>query len=123
MNIHVLKSFWFEVTALRNHTYQAGDLVVYTLPKQSPTPGPRARSIHPSRMGDDYSYLVDKFWMVAEVLPDNKLRLVTRRGKYRVVSCDDLLLHKAGWWQRFRNRGRFPAPELLQVPGAEARTA
>lgn len=74
-------------------------------------------------MGDDYSYLVDKFWMVAEVLPDNMLRLVTRRGKYRVVSAHDLLLHKAGWWQRLRNRGRFPAPELLDVRGAEARSA
>lgn len=113
-------SFWFKVTALQNHPYQAGDLVVYTLPKQGPTPGPRARSIHPSRMGDDYSYLVDKFWMVAEVLPDNKLRLVTRRGKYRVISADDPLLHKAGWWQRFRNRGRFPAPDVLQTSGAEA---
>ncbi len=105
---------------LQNHPYQAGDLVVYTLPKQGPTPGPRARSIHPSRRGEDYSYLVDKFWMVAEVLPDNQLRLVTRRGKYRVVSTNDPLLHKAGWWQRFRNRGRFPAPELLQESRAEA---
>ena len=74
-------------------------------------------------MGDDYSYLVDKVWMVAEVLPDNKLRLVTRRGKYRVVVADDLLLHKAGWWQRFRNRGRFPALELLQASSAEAHSA
>ncbi len=71
-------------------------------------------------MGDDYSYLVDKFWMVAEVLPNNQLRLVTRRGKYRVISAADPLLHKAGWWQRFRNRGRFPAPEVLQMTGVEA---
>ena len=111
------------MTVVQHHPYQAGDLVVYTLPKQGPTPGPRARSIHPSRMGDDYSYLVDKFWMVAEVLSDNQLRLVTRRGKYRVVSADDPLLHKAGWWQRFRNRGRFPAPEVLQPSPTEAHTA
>lgn len=108
------------MSELENHPYQAGDLVVYTLPKQGPSPGPRARSIHPSRMGDDYSYLVDKFWMVAEVLPGNRLRIVTRRGKLREISANDPLLHKAGWWQRFRNRGRFPAPEVLQSPTAEA---
>lgn len=107
---------------LQNQPYKAGDLVVYTLPKHSPTLGSRARSIHPSTSGENYSYLVDKFWMVVEVLPDNQLRLVTRRGKYRVVSTNDPLLHRAGWWQRLRNRRRFPAPELLQVSGAEAHT-
>ncbi len=74
-------------------------------------------------MGDDYSYLVDKFWMVAEVLSNNQLRLVTRRGKSRVISADDPLLHKAGWWQRFRNRNRFPAPEVLQLSQPEVHTA
>lgn len=108
---------------MQHHAFQTGDLVIYTLPKQGPTPGPRARSVHPSRKGDDYSYLVDKFWMVAEVLPENKLRLVTRRGKSRVISADDPLLHKAGWWQRFRNRGRFPVPEVLQNSAMEAPTA
>ena len=105
--------------ALQTHPFQAGDLVVYTLPKQGPTPGPRARSIYPSRMGDDYSYVVDKFWMVAEVLPNNQVRLVTRRGKYRVIPANDPLLHKASWWERVRNRGRFPTPEVLQTSHAE----
>lgn len=104
---------------MQNHPFKPGDLVIYKLPKQGPTPGPRASSIHPSRGGEDYSYVVGKYWMVAEVLPQNQLRLVTRRGKHRVVSADDPLLSKAGWWQRFRHRGRFPAPELLQVVRAD----
>ena len=114
------------VSALRNHNYQAGDLVVYTMPKMSPHPGPRARSIHPAQMGDDYSYVVDKFWMVACVLDHGSIRLVTRKGKTRVVAGNDPLLRKAGWWVRYRYSDRFPSREVLTLaiqPGNDSAAA
>ncbi|HCP13380.1 MAG TPA: hypothetical protein DIT89_13690 [Planctomycetaceae bacterium] len=93
--------------------YKPGDLVIYTVSKQSPHPGPRARSIHPSESGEDYAYVVDKFWIVVELLADGQLILATRKGKRRTVAATDPLLKKAGWWQRLRHRRRFPAKELL----------
>ena len=91
-------------------TYQTGDLVIYTLPKRSRHPGPRARSIHPAPMGDDYSYVVDKFWVVSELVGDDQVLLRTRRGKTRIVQIEDPLLRKARWWERWRYRTRFPDP-------------
>lgn len=120
-----LSSQWKRVSALRNHNYQPGDLVVYTMPKMSPHPGPRARSIHPAQMGDDYSYVVDKFWMVASLLDNGSVLLVTRKGKTRVVAGDDPLLRKAGWWVRFRYSDRFPSPDVLTLAiqaGNDSRT-
>jgi len=116
-----LVALWVrEVPELRNNPYRPGDLVIYTVSKQSPTPGPRARAIHPSESGEDYTYVVDKFWMVSEVIGDDRVQIVTRRGKTRTVSVDDPLLRKAGWWQRFRYRDRFPGPETLQNPATAA---
>ncbi len=103
------------VSALQNHNYRPGDLVVYTMPKMSSHPGPRARSIHPAQMGDDYSYIVDKFWMVARLLDAGSVLLVTRKGKTRVVAGADPLLHKAGWWMRFRYGDRFPSRDVLTM--------
>ena len=64
---------------------------------------------------DDYSYVVDKFWMVAGLLENGSVLLVTRTGKTRVVAADDPLLRKAGWWVRFRNGDRFPSPDVLPL--------
>jgi hypothetical protein len=104
--------------ALQNSSYQRGDLVIYTVTKQSAHPGPRAREIHPSQLGEDYSYLVDKFWMVAELRSNEEIVIVTRRGKTRQVSVNDPLLRKANWWQRLRHRNRFPNPEILNTAAA-----
>ena len=90
--------------------FQPGDLVIYAMPKRSRQPGPRARSIHPAPMGDDYAYVVDKFWVVIELVGDDQVLLKTRRGKTRIVRLEDPLLRKARWWERWRYRNRFPAP-------------
>lgn len=99
---------------MQSQRYQPGDLVVYTISKRSPHPGPRARSVHPAELGEDYSYVVDKFWMVVGVDANKKVQIVTRKGKIRTVSIDDPLLKKANWWQRFRFRNRFPDRSILQ---------
>lgn len=100
---------------MQNHRFQSGDLVIYTMTKQSPHPGPRARSIHPSESGEDYSYVVDKFWMVAALINGQQLQLVTRKGKTRTVNVNDPLLRKASWWEKFRHRNRFPSEEILST--------
>lgn len=88
--------------------YQPGDPVIYRMSKFSRQPGPRARNVIPAAHGDDYHYLVDKFWIVAEVRDDETLLLRTRRGKEHVVRYDDPHLRHASWWERLLYRHRFP---------------
>ena len=88
--------------------YQPGDPVVFRITKQSTDPGPRAVDIFPAAGGDTYSYQVDKFWTVKEVDPNGTLQIITRRGKQRSVSKDDLRLSRASWWERWFYRERFP---------------
>ena len=91
---------------------QPGDPVIFRVCKTSTDPGPRAKEVHPAEHGDWYSYQVDKFWAVAEVLSDGTLKLVTRRGKQHTISPDDPRLRAARWWERWLYRSRFPAPSL-----------
>lgn len=69
-------------------------------------------------MGDDYSYVVDKFWIVTQLIDDQQVMLSTRRGKTHLVRTDDPLLRKARWWERWRYRGRFPDPAAVLQPAA-----
>ena len=79
--------------------FAPGDWVIYRKSKRSPVPGPRAKQIAPSVHGDDYGYVVDKFWIVQEVLPDGRLRLRTRRGKDHQIAPDDPNLRRPRWWE------------------------
>ncbi len=89
--------------------FQPGDLVIYTKAKFSTCLGPRAKEISPAEHGDSYSYLVDKFWVVAAPASDGgTLLLRTRRGKTKVVEAADPNLHRATLWQRLIYRDRFP---------------
>lgn len=90
-------------------TFSPGDWVIFRMTKFSQKPGPRAENINPAPQGDTYSYTVDKFWIVREVLDNGSLRLCTRRGKEHVVSPDDLRLKKPNLVQRFIYRSRFKA--------------
>jgi hypothetical protein len=89
--------------------WERGDWVVYRKPKRSTSPGPRASNIRPAREGDDYSYEVDKFWVVAETRPDGNMVLMTRTGKTHVVSRNDPRLRRPYIWQRLLYAQRFPA--------------
>lgn len=89
-------------------TYQVGDLVIYRKTKHGLRPGPRAQDVAPAEAGDEYTYLVEKFWIV--VLADaGMLTLRTRRGKQHVVAATDPNLRPAHWWERLLYRGRFPS--------------
>jgi hypothetical protein len=84
-----------------------GDWVVYTKPKFSTTPGPRAKEVAPNRHGEGYTYIVEKFWVIDDVLPDGRLKLKTRRGKENVLRAGDANLRRARWWERWCYRDRF----------------
>jgi hypothetical protein len=89
--------------------FKPGDPVIYRVTKHSRCPGPRARQIAPSPNGDDYKYLVDKFWIVDQILEDGRLLLRTRRGKTRVISRDDPNLRAPAWWESLIYGVYFPS--------------
>ena len=88
--------------------FKQGDPVVYRMPKFSTRPGPRAQDVSPSPQGELYTYEVDKFWVVADLKPDGKVLLRTRRGKEHLIEADNPRLRHANWWERLVYRGRFP---------------
>lgn len=88
-------------------SFQPGDWVIYRKTKFSAVPGPRAVNVAPVPNGDGYVYNVDKYWVVLDVLEDNNLRLLTRRGKEQIVRQDDRSLRLTSWWERLRFRARY----------------
>jgi hypothetical protein len=98
-----------EVTELTMwwRSFRSGDWVVFRRAKTTTHPGPRARDVQATTHGDDYSYFVDKFWIVDAVLPDGNLLLRTRRGKTHTIRADDPNLRHATLWERLRYRARF----------------
>lgn len=96
---------------MESAAYNPGDWVIYRRQKTSASPGRRAQRVIPAAHGDTYSYLVEKYWVVQEVLADGRLRLRTRRGKEHVVATDDRRLRRARWWERWLYQARFRAVE------------
>ncbi|WP_437201706.1 hypothetical protein [Planctomicrobium sp. SH664] len=101
--------------------FKPGDHIIYRVTKHSTKPGPRARKVAPSPHGDNYTYQVDKFWIVDRVLEDGQLLIRTRRGKTRVVSGQDLNLRPPAWWENLLYRGQFP--QALSENSSENATA
>jgi hypothetical protein len=89
-------------------SFKPGDCVVYRMSKHSTSPGSRAKAIMPATHGDDYSYLVDKYWVVAKVPDDHHVLVKTRRGKEHLLETDDPNLRRANWLERFLYAGHFP---------------
>ena len=101
-----------------NEQWKPGDWAVYRKSKQSRSPGPRAAKVVATPKGETYAYVVDKFWVVENVLPDNRLELRTARGKTHLINADDPSLRKPSWLQRLVWRNRFRVVEK----GTEAPT-
>lgn len=87
--------------------WSAGDWAIYIKQKQSAAPGPRARDVMPATHGETYSYLVEKCWVVLEVLDSGELKLITRRGKIHTISPNDPALRKPTLWQKLTLASRF----------------
>lgn len=96
-----------------SYTYEVGDYVVYRMSKYSSHPGPRAQHVHPMAKGENFSYVVDKFWIVAAIEDDGQLRLRTRTGKEHLVTPSDRNLRRANFWERWFKRNRFPELESI----------
>jgi len=88
--------------------FNVGDLVVYRKPKRSTNPSPRAKDIHAAPHGEDYAYMIEKYWSVAEVRDDDTIVVSTRRGKRHQLRIDDPLLRKANLLDMIFRRSRFP---------------
>ncbi|WP_182870831.1 hypothetical protein [Stieleria mannarensis] len=91
--------------------WKPGDWAVYRKSKSGANPGRRAAQVVASPKGETYGYVVDKFWVVDEVLPDGHLRLVTAKGKVHTIEADDPNLRRPSLLQRFLWRERFAMVE------------
>jgi len=108
------------------NTLHAGDRVVYRKPKVSTRPGPRAAEIQARPHGEDYAYVVDKYWIVTRVMEDGTVEVRTRRGKVHRVKGDDPSLRRAGWLDRLRGREQYHETLVAAIqdgalPGKEER--
>ena len=86
----------------------AGDSIIYRKQKYSTHPCPRAYDVHPTTAGDTYTYFVDKFWTVENVLRDGRILVATRTNKHHYLQPNDPNLRRAGLISRLRYRKRFP---------------
>lgn len=91
--------------------YRIGDRVIFRKSKHSACPGPRAHDIVPSSSGEDYSYLVDKFWTVIDVIDNESIICVTPGGKRHQIAMDHPNLRRANWLERWLFTNRFPELE------------
>lgn len=92
---------------MSQQNWSRGDWAIYRKPKRSPSPGKRAQNVMPSEKGELYSYTVDKYWVVKDVLANDQLLLVTRRGKEHTISIHDPALKRPNFLQRWLYKNRF----------------
>ncbi|MDT9546442.1 MAG: hypothetical protein HQ516_04200 [Chlorobium sp.] len=89
--------------------FRVGDPIVYHKPKSSLSPGPRARQVYPLERGEEYHYVVDKFWTVTEVNSDGTIDVITRTGKKHRLSTNDRNITRARLLGSLLFRKRFPS--------------
>ena len=94
---------------MRWRHFRPGDKIVYRKSKHTRRPGRRAKCVRATSKGDCYSYFVDKFWIVRQVLDDGHLLVETPRGKRHIISQGDRNLRHPSILQRLRFRARFAA--------------
>ena len=102
-------NLFFEQLPMKSTRLKPGDWVVYRKQKVSRSPSPRALDTTPSSAGETYSYIIEKYWVVQDVLDDGQVRLCTRRGKEHLIAGNDPRLRKAPWFLRWLRRARFRA--------------
>ena len=91
--------------------WKTGDWAIYRKTKRGVSPGRRAAQIVACEKGESYSYVVDKFWVVESILPGQRLRLMTARGKTHIIDTQDPCLRRPGLLQRILWRERFRVVE------------
>jgi hypothetical protein len=98
--------------------FRPGDTVVYRKSKRTPHPGRRAQYVRATLKGDDYSYVVDKIWVIRQVQDSGDLVLETRRGKRHVIDPSDPNLRHPTLLQRIRYRERIAQLRHLDSAGS-----
>lgn len=86
---------------------QSGDFVIVKKYKASTHPSPRAKDVNPASSGETYSYRIDKFWKVVQVLDDDTIEIETRRGKRHQFDPRSLSFRKATLLDRWLHGARF----------------
>jgi hypothetical protein len=106
----LLLAYEFHIWARTTATAEihVGDSIIYRKQKYSTHPCRRAYDIHPTTAGDTYTYFVDKFWTVENVLRDGRILVTTRTHKHLYLEPQDPNLRRAGFIARLRYRKRFP---------------
>lgn len=94
--------------------WHVGEWVVYKKQKVSSRPGPRAEVKYAAPHGEDYSYLVDKYWCVSAILDDERIEVATRTGKTHRIDPDDRNLRKPSLRERLFLRDRFPRIDVCK---------
>lgn len=92
---------------MNRRRFKPGDRVVYRKPKRSSSPGSRAQNISPSRFGEDYTYVVEKHWIVVAATGD-KITVQTRTGKQHELDANSGCLRHARLWDILFHHRRFP---------------
>lgn len=107
----VMDHRFFVETSMLRRRFETCDRVVYRKTKASSRPGQRARLIAPASAGEEYTYCVDKYWIVEAVAADGTLVAKTRRGKLHRLFQNDPNLRHATLRELLFSRARFPTAE------------
>ena len=75
------------------HSIRVHELVVFEKQKHGARPSLRAHDVRPAPSGDDYDYVIDKYWVVVRVQDDGRLLLRTPGGKLHEINTNDPNLH------------------------------
>lgn len=102
-----LEPLWSQSIGSFTAQWRVGDWAIYRKSKRSTHPGRRASGVKANRKGETYAYVVDKFWVVDEILSDGTIVLRTARGKKHEISPDDRNLVRPSLWTRLRWTERF----------------
>lgn len=103
---------------MKSRRFQVDDRIVYRKTKSSVHPGQNARLVAPASNGDEYSYCVNKFWVVVSVSADGTLLAKTRRGKLHRLNPNDPNLRHPTLLELLLDWSRFPSPAAAATVAA-----
>ncbi|MGL4555496.1 MAG: hypothetical protein ACRC33_30370 [Gemmataceae bacterium] len=89
-------------------TLTPGAAIIYRRYRTATRLRRKAQDIFPSANGDSYTFAVDKYYRVEEVLPDGRVVVRTRRGKRRTLNPADPAMRRPSWWEWLWCWHRFP---------------
>ena len=89
---------------------RAGAPIVYRVQETSTCPSPDALYVYPSKRGESYDYLANKYWRVEKVFEDGSILALTPLMEHQYLKRNDPNLRKANLIERLRYAARFPSP-------------